>query len=61
MVKMVEQLISKFNVVGSTPTPIFEIFSFFHFHIFIIFSIHNVSSAVVEACLKNYLLQYSSI
>jgi hypothetical protein len=46
MVKMVEQLISKFKVVGSTPTTLFEIFSFFYSHIFIIFSIH-------DACLKN--------
>ena len=52
MVKMVEQLISKSKVVGSTPTTPFEIFSFF-IHIFIIFSIHDVSPAVVEACLKN--------
>jgi hypothetical protein len=36
MVKMVEQLISKFKVVGSTPTTLFEIFSFFHSHI------HNI-------------------
>jgi hypothetical protein len=52
MVKMVEQLGSKFKVVGSTPTTLFEIFLFF-IHIFIIFSIHDVSPAVVEACLKN--------
>jgi hypothetical protein len=52
MVKMVEQLISKFNVVGSTPITLLEIFLFF-IHIFIIFSIHDVSRAVVEACLKN--------
>ncbi len=52
MVKMVEQLISKFKVVGSTPTTLFEIFSFF-IHIFIIFSIHDASPAVVETCLKN--------
>ncbi len=51
MVKMVEQLISKFRVEGSTPTTLFEFFSFF-LHIFIIFSIHDVSPAVVEACLK---------
>jgi hypothetical protein len=31
MVKMVEQLISKFKVVGSTPTTLFEIFLFFSF------------------------------
>ena len=48
MVKMVEQLISKFNVVGSTPITLLEIFLFF-IHIFIIFSIHDVSPAVVEA------------
>ncbi len=52
MVKMVEQLISHYKVVGSTPTTLFEFFLFF-IHIFIIFSIHDVSSAVVEACLKN--------
>jgi hypothetical protein len=51
MVRMVEQLISNFKVVGSTPTTLFEIFSFF-IHIFIIFSIHDVSPAVVETCLK---------
>ncbi len=53
MVKMVEQLISKFKVVGSTPTTHFEFFFYFFIHIFIIFSIHGVSPAVVEACLKN--------
>ncbi len=47
MVKMVEQLDSKIKVVGSTPTTLFEIFSFF-IHIFIIFSIHDVSPAVIE-------------
>ncbi len=52
MVKMVEQLISKLKIIGSTPTTLFGIFLFF-IHIFIIFSIHNVSPAVVEACLKN--------
>jgi hypothetical protein len=31
MVKMVEQLISKFKVVGSTPTTLFEILFFFSF------------------------------
>jgi hypothetical protein len=36
MVKVVEQLINKFKVVGSTPTTFFEIFSFFHSHI------HNI-------------------
>ena len=49
---MVEQLISKVKVVGSTPTTLFEIFTFL-IHIFIIFSIHDVSPAVVEAFLKN--------
>jgi hypothetical protein len=60
MVKVVEHLISKFKVVGSTPTTLVEIFYFlllkffiFCIHIFIIFSIHDVSPAVVEACLKN--------
>jgi hypothetical protein len=53
MVKMVEQLSSKFKVVGSTPTTFFEFFFFFFIHIFIIFSIHDVSPAVVETCLKN--------
>jgi hypothetical protein len=52
MVKMVEQLISRFKVVGSVPTTLFEFFLFF-IHIFIIFSIHYVSPAVVEAWLKN--------
>jgi hypothetical protein len=52
MVKMVEQLISKFKIVGSTPTTLFEFFSFF-IHIFIKFSIHDISPAVVKACLKN--------
>jgi hypothetical protein len=36
MVKMVEQLVTKFKVEGSTPTTLFEIFSFFHSHI------HNI-------------------
>ncbi len=53
MVKMVEQLISNYKVVGSTPPTLFEFFSLFFIHIFIIFSIHDVSPAVVEACLKN--------
>ncbi len=53
MVKMVEQLSSKFKVVGSTPTTLFEFFFLFFIHIFIIFSIHDVSPGVVEACLKN--------
>jgi len=57
MVKMVEQLISKFKVAGSTPTTLFEIFFIFFIHKFIIFSSHDVSPAVVEACLKNSLLQ----
>ena len=48
MVKMVQQLISNFKVVGSTPTTLFEIFYFF-IHKFM----HDVSPAVVEACLKN--------
>ncbi len=52
MVKMVEQLISKFKVIGSTPTTLLKFFLFF-IHLFIIFSIHDVSPAVVEACLKN--------
>jgi hypothetical protein len=52
MVKMVEQLSSNDKVVGSTPTTLFEFFLFF-IHIFIIFGIHDVSPAVVEACLKN--------
>jgi hypothetical protein len=53
MVKMVEQLISKFEVVGSTPMTHFEFFFLFFIHILIIFSIHDISPAVVEACLKN--------
>jgi hypothetical protein len=52
MVKMVEQFISKFKVVGSTLTTFLNFFLFF-IHIFIILSIHDVSPAVVEACLKN--------
>jgi hypothetical protein len=36
MVKMEEQLTSKFKVVGSTPSTLFEIFSVFHSHI------HNI-------------------
>ncbi len=36
MVKMIEQLISKLKVVGSTPTTLFDFFSFFHSHI------HNI-------------------
>ncbi len=43
MAKMVEQLVSNFKIVGSSPTTLFEIvFSFFHSQIF---SIHNVSPA----------------
>jgi hypothetical protein len=54
MVKMVEQLISEFMVVGSTPTFFLNFFLFsIHLLIFTIFSIHGVSPAVVEACLKN--------
>jgi hypothetical protein len=49
MVKTVEQLISKFKVVGSN----FLNFFLFFIHIFIIFSIYDVSPAVVEAYLKN--------
>ena len=51
MVKMVEQLISKSEVVGSTPTTLLEFFSFFHSHIHNIQ--HDISPVVVEACLKN--------
>jgi hypothetical protein len=47
MVKMVEQLNSKFRVVGSTPTTHLKFFLFF-IHIFIIFSIDNVSPAVMK-------------
>jgi hypothetical protein len=36
MVKMVEELISKFKVEGSTPATLLEIFPFFHSHI------HNI-------------------
>ncbi len=36
MVKMVEQLISNYKVVGSTPATLYEFFSFFHSHI------HNI-------------------
>jgi hypothetical protein len=52
MVKMVEQLISKIKVAGSTPTTLFEFFFYSHIHN-TVFSIHDVSPAVVEACLKN--------
>ena len=51
MVKMVEQLISNFKIVGSTSPTLFEFFSFFHSHIHNVI-IHDVSPAVVEACLK---------
>ncbi len=39
MVKMVEQLISKFKVVGSTPTTLFYFIFIFFIHIFIILTL----------------------
>ncbi len=61
MVKMVEQWTLKHKVVGSTPTWVkfwWLFFKFFFIHKFIKFNIHKV---LVEACLKNSLLQYSSV
>ncbi len=57
LVKMVEQWTSKHMVVGSTsPPPLFlKCFSFIQ--TFIIYCIHKVFPTVVEACLKNSLLQ----
>ncbi len=60
LVKMVEQWTSKHMIVGSTSTPFLEIF-FSFIHTFIIYSIHKLFPTVVEACLKNSLLQYSSV
>ncbi len=57
--KVVEQWISKHKVVGSTSTFFLNFFSFIH--TFIIYSIHKVFPKVVEGCLKNSLLQYSSV
>ncbi len=60
MVKVVEQWSGNHKVVGSTPSQvnfdgsILKIF-FFHSHK----NIHKISPAVVEACLKNSLLQYT--
>jgi hypothetical protein len=59
-VKIVEQWTSKHMVVGSASTTFFEIF-FSFIHTFIMYSIHKVFPTVVEACLKNSLLQYSSV
>ncbi len=59
LVKMVEQWTSKHMVVGSTSLTFLIFFSFIH--TFIIYSIHKVFPTEVEACLKNSLLQYSSI
>jgi hypothetical protein len=56
-VKMVEQWTSKHMVVGSTSTTFLNFFSLIH--TFIIHSIHKVFPTVVEACIKNSLLQYS--
>ncbi len=59
LVKMVEQWIGKHKIVGSTSTTFLKFFSFIH--TFIIYSIHKVFPTVVKACLKNSLLQYSSV
>ncbi len=59
LVKMVEQWPSKHMVVGSTSTTFLKKI-FFHSHIHKD-SIHKVFPTVVEACLKNSLLQYSSV
>ena len=64
MVKMVEQWTRKLMVVGSTPSWVkfwLLFFKFFFIHTFIKFNIHKISPAVVEACLKNSLLQYGSV
>ncbi len=61
LVKMVEQWTSKQMVVGSTSNTSFLKFFLSFIHTFIIYSIHKVFPTVVEACLKNSLLQYSSL
>jgi hypothetical protein len=48
-------------VVGSTPSLSLKIFFLYFIYIFIKFNIHKVSLAMVEACLKNSLLQYRSV
>ncbi len=59
LVKMVEQWTRQHMVVGSTSTTFLKFFSFIHS--FIIYSSQKVFQTVVEACLKNSLLQYSSV
>jgi hypothetical protein len=65
MVKMVERWSVNHKIVVSTPTQVNFLWLFLKFlsfiHTFIEFYIHNVSPAVVEACLKNSLLQYRSV
>jgi hypothetical protein len=59
LVKMVNTWTSKHMVVGSTSTTLKKKISFIH--TFIIYSIQKVFPIVVEVCLKNSLLQYSSV
>ena len=61
LVKIVEKWTSNHMVVGSTSTTFFLNFFFFHSHIYNTYSIHKVFPTVVEACLKNSLLQYSTV
>jgi hypothetical protein len=66
MVKMVERWSRNHKIVVSTPTQVNFLWLFLKFLLsfiqtFIEFYIHNVSSTVVEACLKNSLLQYISV
>ena len=61
MVKVVEQWSGNHKVVGSTPSHLVENFFLYFIYIFIEFNIHKVSLAMVEACLKNSLLQYRSV
>ncbi len=66
MVKMVERWSRNHKIVVSTPTQVNFLWLFLKFllyfiHTFIEFYIHNVSPKVVEACLKNSLLQYRSV
>jgi hypothetical protein len=64
LVKMVEQWTSKYmahgRTVGSSSTTFLNFF-FSFIHTFIINSIHKVFPTVVEDCLMNSLLQYSSV
>ncbi len=61
MVKMVELWSVNHKVVCSTPSHFFENFFLYFIFIFIEFNIHKVSLGMVEACLKNSLLQYRSV